>query len=314
MKLVILPPPRSAFCTIAAVLLMTAFSGIGRPIMRYHGGKWRLAPWIIKHFPSHVRYVEPYGGGGSVLIRKAASDCEVYNDLDGEIVNVFRVLRDPILSEQLRRVCTLTPYSKAEHKLSYLDSGDPVEQARRTLFRAYSSYSGASKRMTGMRPSLGARGNRPELDWRGWPSNVPAFCNRLSTVQIDCCDALGLIRKYDRADTLFYVDPPYPHGTRTMVKSESHFHYAVEMSDDDHRRLATLLCSCVGAVVVSGYACELYDNELYPNWLRDEKGGVRANGAATRTEVLWSKPAGVRLPRPRMAVQSLFDSIEDSVA
>jgi DNA adenine methylase len=280
-----------------------------RPVMRYHGGKWRLAPWIISHFPPHTRYVEPYGGGASVLMRKPRADCEVYNDLDAEIVNVFRVLRDPSTAELLRRATTLTPYARAEHNLSYLPTDDPVEQARRTLFRAYSSYSGASKRMTGMRPTLGARGNRPELDWRGWPSNVALFCDRLSTVQIDCTDALALMLKYDRADTLFYVDPPYPHSTRTMVTNESHFHYAVEMTDDGHRDLAVLLCSLAGAVVLSGYACPLYDEELYPGWERKQKTGVRANGNADRTEVLWIKPAGVTAPAPRLSGQLDFREV-----
>lgn len=236
-------------------------------------------------------------------MRKSRCDCEVYNDIDAEIVNVFRVLRDPSTAELLRRATTLTPYAKAEHHLSYVPATDPVEQPRRTLFRAYSSYSGASKRMTGMRPTLGARGNRPELDWRGWPSNVALFCDRLSTVQIDCVDALDLIRKYDRADTLFYVDPPYPHSTRTMVRSESHFHYSVEMSDDDHRNLAGLLGSLAGAVVLSGYACSLYDRELYPDWERRERKGVRCNGAANRTEVLWIKPAGTQFDVPVSRIQ-----------
>jgi DNA adenine methylase len=239
-------------------------------------------------------------------MRKPRVECEVYNDLDGEIVNFFRVLRDPVLSEQLRRQVTLTPYARAEHRLSYVHSDDPVEQARRTAFRAYSSYSGASLRMTGMRPTLGSRGNRPELDWRGWPSHIPAFCDRLSTVQVECTDALVAIAKWDRDDTLIYADPPYPHSTRTMVRSQSHFHYAVELSDDDHRILAAALSACRSCVVISGYACPLYDDELYAGWERHE-WHARANGNADRTEVVWIKPAGVVMPSPRSVTQGFLE-------
>jgi DNA adenine methylase len=276
-----------------------------RPVLRYHGGKWRIAPWIIEHFPKHDRYLEPYGGGGSILMRKERVECEVYNDLDGEIVNFFRVLRDPNLSEQLRRAATLTPYARAEHRLSYVRSDDPVEQARRTAFRAYSSYSGASRRLTGMRPTLGHRGNRPELDWRGWPSHIPAFCDRLSTVQIECTDALVAIAKWDREDTLIYADPPYPHSTRTMVRTQSHYHYAIELTDDDHRELAAALAACRSTVIVSGYGCALYDQELYAGWERHTRR-ARANGKGDRMEVIWMKPAGVVLPAPASSVQGSF--------
>jgi DNA adenine methylase len=221
-------------------------------------------------------------------MRKESVDCEVYNDLDGELVNVFRVLRDPVLSEQLRVAATLTPYAREEYETSYVAALDAVEAARRTVFRAYASFGGCGQRRyrTGMRPALGGRGNRPELDWRGWPSQVAAFHERLSTVHIEQCDALKLLRKYDRADTLFFVDPPYPHSTRSMVQTASHFHYAVEMSDDDHRALAEQLHSMVGMVVVAGYGCSLYDVELFADWTRTTRP-ARANGGKPRTEVLW---------------------------
>lgn len=269
-----------------------------------------MAPWIIKQFPPHTRYVEPYGGGASVLMRKEPVDCEVYNDLDAELVNVFRVLRDPVMAEHLRIATTLTPYARDEYELSYTESDDPVEQARRTIFRAYASFGGTGQRRyrTGMRPAMGGRGNRPELDWRGWPATVPALCDRLSAVHIEHVDALELIVKYDRRDTLFYVDPPYPHSTRSMVLDASHMHYRHEMSDDDHAELASVLARCDGAVVVSGYACPLYDDDLYAGWERREKH-ARANGGAARLEVVWIKPSGEQRAAPRAHVQSsLFEA------
>src|SRR5690606_6837914 len=97
-----------------------------RPIIRYHGGKWRIAPWIISHFPEHRVYVEPFGGGGSVLLRKPRSYAEVYNDLDGEIVNLFRVARD--CGDELIRSVELTPFARDEFMLAYEETEDPIEQ------------------------------------------------------------------------------------------------------------------------------------------------------------------------------------------
>jgi len=108
-----------------------------RPVLRYHGGKWRLASWIISHFPPHRVYVEPFGGAASVLLRKPRSYAEVYNDMDGEIVNVFRVLRDPARARELERVLRLTPFAREEFELSYIRDEDPIEQARRTIVRAF---------------------------------------------------------------------------------------------------------------------------------------------------------------------------------
>lgn len=102
---------------------------IKHPVIRYHGGKFRLAPWVIGHFPDHRCYVEPFGGAASVLMRKERSYAEVYNDLDSEVVNLFTVLRDAQLNEKLQLACKLTPYSRDEFKLASEPATDPVEKA-----------------------------------------------------------------------------------------------------------------------------------------------------------------------------------------
>lgn len=135
---------------------------VGRPVLRYHGGKWLLAPWIASHFPAHDVYVEPYGGGASVLMRKARSRAEVYNDLDEDVVNVFRVLRDEGQAERLREVLALTPYSRTEWKESFSTSDDPVERARRTFVRLYFSFATTSARRAAAPPSVLRRGVRAE--------------------------------------------------------------------------------------------------------------------------------------------------------
>ena len=110
---------------------------ITRPVLRYPGGKYQLAPWIVQHFPSHQVYVELYGGAGSVLMRKPRAMGEIYNDIDGDVLNVFQVLRDCCQAAELIRLLQLTPYSFSEYKASYEFTEDPVERARRTIFRSF---------------------------------------------------------------------------------------------------------------------------------------------------------------------------------
>ncbi|ENQ3933457.1 DNA adenine methylase, partial [Salmonella enterica subsp. enterica serovar Newport] len=126
---------------------------IRHPAVRYHGGKFRLASWIISHFPEHRCYVEPSGGGASVLLKKESSEAEVYNDLDGDVVNLFRVLRNPEASRALIDVCALTPYSRDEFLHAYSPTNNPVEQARRLIVRATMGFgsAGATKGKTGFR-------------------------------------------------------------------------------------------------------------------------------------------------------------------
>lgn len=264
-----------------------------RPVLRYHGGKWRLASWIISHFPAHRVYVEPFAGGASVLLRKPISHTEVYNDLDVDLVHLFSVLRDPAQAAELQRVCELTPYARAEFILSYQRSADPIERARRLLIRSWFGHGGSGTRRhrTGFRPALGRRGTNANHDWRGWIPQISTFTARLSSVVLEHRDAFALMGRYDGPDTLFYVDPPYPHSTRTSLNNGHKQHYRHEMTDDDHRRLGALLQELEASVVVSGYPCALYDRELFPDWERHEKH-ARADGGRDRTEVVWIKPAG----------------------
>lgn len=261
-----------------------------RPLVRYHGGKWRLAPWIIQHFPAHRVYVEPYGGGGSVLLRKPRSYGEVYNDLDEEVVNLFRVVRDS--GDELRRRIELTPFARPEFRQSYLRADCPIEQARRTVARAYMGFGSAavSGESTGFRPNSNRPGTTPAHDWRNYPDCLPAVIDRLRGVVIECRDALDVMQQHDSPHTLHYVDPPYVHETRSGKSrgTASRKAYRHEMSDDDHRRLAECLHGLQGTVILSGYRCDLYDH-LYAGWLRSDKAAY-ADGARSRTESLWLSP------------------------
>jgi DNA adenine methylase len=279
---------------------------VTRPVLRYHGGKWKLATWTISHFPAHRVYVEPFGGAASVLLRKDRSYAEIYNDLDGEIVNLFRVLRDPSQSLELIRVVRLTPYARTEFELSYLTDGNPIEQARRTLLRYAAGFASGAQLcyQTGFRNNVTRPHSTPADNWRDFPDAIPGIVERLRGVVIENRPALELIAQMDGEGTLFYLDPPYVYGTRNSRNAGKTYRH--EMDDDAHRDLAVLARSVRGMVVISGYPCELYDRELYSDWGRVERE-TRADGARERVEVLWLSPKTSDALQQRMP---LFDQQE----
>lgn len=250
-----------------------------RPVVRWHGGKWLLAPWITSYFPEHRVYVEPFGGGGSVLMRKDRSYAEVYNDIDGEIVNLFRVLRDD--GRKLLEQVELTPFSRVDFMESYEPTSDSVEQARRTVTRSYMGFgSNAHNKATGFRSNSNRSGTTPARDWRNYPDAIAAMIDRLRGVVIENRDAVEVMKAHDGKQTLHYVDPPYVPETRDKGADYRH-----EMTVEDHEQLASALNILDGMVVLSGYRSKLYD-ELFAGWERVERRAL-ADGAKERTECLW---------------------------
>lgn len=269
-----------------------------RPIIRYHGGKWKLSPWIISILPEHRIYVEPYGGAASVLLRKKRSYAEVYNDLDSEVVNLFRVARDR--GEELKKSLQLTPFARDEFLDAWMPSKDALEQARRTVIRAFMGFGssavtkdrsvnskGGGLAQTGFRSNSNRSGTTPAHDWANYPYTFDAIIERLTGVVIENRDALTIIQQHDSPETLFYIDPPYVQSTRDTGGD-----YRYEMDDDDHSELADLLNSVNGMVVLSGYPNDLY-NSLYKNWIKTERGAF-ADGARARTEVVWINEAAAQ--------------------
>ena len=257
-----------------------------RPPVKWHGGKHYLCHRIISFFPPHHTYVEPFGGGASVLLNKEPSKVEVYNDLDCRITRFFRVVRDQ--GEELRRRLTLTPYSEVEFNDCPQTATDDVEQARRDFVR--------------WRLSLGGRGDSFSFTLHrvrrgmadvvsGYLSMIdeqlPLITERLRTVEILMRPAIDVIRTWDSRDTLFYCDPPYVPTTRHESSRDV---YNCEMSEEDHRELADVLSSCAGRVVLSGYPSKLYD-KLYRAWrqVRFDIANHAAGGRskARKTEMLW---------------------------
>lgn len=268
-----------------------------RPLLRWHNGKWKLAPWILAHLPRHRCYVEPFGGAASVLMRKARAYAEIYNDLDDEVVGLFRVLRDPASAAELVRRLELTPFARTEFREAYELTEEPIERARRLIVRSYmgfgsNAHASAEKghRSTGFHANSNRSGTTPAQDWRNYPEALAALIDRLRGVIIENRDAREVMGKHDGPATLHYVDPPYVHDTRAQAnKYDLGWRmYRHELTDDDHAALLGFLDGLAGMVVLSGYAHPLYDARL-PHWRRVETQAM-ADGARARTEVLWINP------------------------
>lgn len=280
---------------------MTLASAPERPVLRYHGGKWLLAPWIIEHMPPHRVYVEPFGGAASVLMRKPRSYAEVYNDAWATVVNVFRVLRDETQACKLREALILTPFARDEFFATYHDETDsPVERARKTILRSFAGFGSAATNgdyLTGFRANSNRSGTTPAQDWVNYPAEIRAFVERMRGVVIENKPALEIIAQHDGAQTLFFCDPPYVHSTRNMRRGNAA--YAVEMTDADHEALAEALHAAAGMVMLSGYHSPLYDR-LFGDWHRVERA-AHGDGAVDRVEVLWmNAPACTKLKQPSL--------------
>lgn len=270
-----------------------------RPIMRYHGGKWRLADWIITQFPAHKVYVEPFGGAASVLMRKPRSHGEVYNDLDGDMVNVMRVLKDPGMRDALAEALTFTPYARHEFEKAWEIVDEPVERARRTFVRAEMGFgsAGATKGTTGFRIDSKRNYGTAMQIWARVPEGLRAFGLRLQGVLLENRPALQVMHDHDTSHTLFYVDPPYIHDTRKMGSAC----FRHEMDDEQHVEMLDTLLELDGMVILSGYPHPAYDERLI-GWQRIETKARMAagRGTGTRTEVLWISP---KVPRSGLLLE-----------
>jgi len=241
-------------------------------------------------------YVEPFAGGASVLLRKDRSYAEVYNDKWGEVVRVFRVLRDPVKSKELEQLLRLTPFARDEFNMADFENirtMPEMEAVRLTIFRSFAGFGSAStngKFSTGFRANSNRSGTTPAHGWMNYPDHLATYVDRMRGVIIENKDAVDVIEQHDGQQTLFYVDPPYPHSTRNMQRGNAA--YECEMSDVDHRALAEVLHHVEGMVVISGYQCDLY-SDLYGDWKSDEIGHF-ADGARARTEAVWMNERAFR--------------------
>lgn len=273
---------------------------VKRPALRYYGGKFALADWIIGHFPKHDHYVEPCFGAGSVLLKKPAVKLETVNDLNGRVTNYFKVLRDR--GAELIRALDLTPWAVDEYKLSQISAEDSLEDARRFHLLCWMSINGGPT-ATGFRcqNSLKSRYASPPSDLVD--HDLHAIIKRLKNVQVLNEDALKMLTRYEGVfDVLIYFDPPYLPEKRGNKNGYSDH----EVSEDFHIQASELLLKVPGHVVVSGYESELY-NDLYEGFTQVKTEG-RTNSGASKTECLYIAPQtaeALKLPTQPLLLAAL---------
>lgn len=263
-----------------------------RSPLRYPGGKATLAEWIIGHMPRHEVYVEPFFGGGSVFFAKPRSTVEVVNDLDGDVANLFEMIRDR--PAEIARAVELTPYARVEFELSYEAVEDPIERARRFCVRVWMAHGGKLGSRSGFRNGWAGgnaydrRGGSANV-WLGIPDRIRAAADRLAGVAVECRPALDVLAAWPYPDVLIYADPPYmPDALPGKLRAR---YYRHEMTTAEHVELLEALNAHPGPVLLSGYDTDLYRTEL-ATWQRLERA-TKAYMNVDRTECLWLNPIAV---------------------
>jgi len=255
----------------------------------WYGGKFSHLEWLLPLLPACHHYCEPFAGSAAILLNRDPSPIETYNDLDGEVVNFFRVLRDN--KQKLVEAIGLTPFSREEFAIACkLDETLPdCERARRFYVRARQVRTGLAQTASLGRWANCMNTSRQGMSgvisrWLGAVEALPEIAARLMRVQIENRPAIDVINLYDSRETLFYCDPPYIHVTRGDSKAYGH-----EMTDEQHSHLAVILNSVKGKVAISNYDCELMD-KLYPSpkWKKSRSPERTIHSTkGKRSEVLW---------------------------
>lgn len=256
----------------------------------YYGGKFSHLDSILPLLPEEDHYVEAFSGSGAILLNREPAQVETLNDLDGSIINFFRVLRES--PEELLYQVEQTPHSRSEYELALEDDPDlsNLERARRFYVRVRQSRNGEPD------PSPGQWSYNRKHTARGISKATNRYysriqdlfevADRLKEVQIENLPAIDVIERYDTPDTLHYLDPPYVHESREHTRG-----YVHEMTADDHRELAEVIMDCEGKVAVSGYNSSLY-RELFSDWYHTTLGEKSLSSSpgegSSRTEVLWT--------------------------
>jgi len=253
----------------------------------WYGGKFSHLDFLLPLLPKTHHYCEPFGGSAAVLLNREPSPVETYNDLEGEDVNFFRVLREH--TNELIKMIALTPFSREELEIACRNEPDlsPIERARRFYVRARQVRTGLAQKASPGRWAYCVKTSRRGMAgavsrWLGGIEALEYIAMRLLRVQIENRPAIEVIKRYDSPDTLFYCDPPYPHESRGDSNA-----YFYEMTNEEHEELVEVLHSVKGKVVLSGYHCELLDR-LYSDWYCVEEGKKIIHSVKThREEVVW---------------------------
>jgi DNA adenine methylase len=254
----------------------------------WYGGKYSHLEWLLPLLPAAHHYCEPFAGSAAVLLNRPPSPVETYNDIDGEVVNFFKVLRE--CPDELTRAIALTPFSREEFHNAINGTTEtmaPLERARRFFVLARQTRTGLAQTATLGRWANCKNSSRSGMSgvvsrWLGGVAGLDEISQRLLRVQIENRPAIDIIRLYDGPETLFYCDPPYLHDTRGDDSA-----YGYEMIDSEHVELSKKLRQCVGKVAISGYRNDLMDH-LYKDWRRFDAPAKQAHSIKKlRSECLW---------------------------
>lgn len=254
----------------------------------WYGGKFSHLDFLLPLLPDDAtHFCDVYGGSAAVILNAGPYPVETYNDLDSDLVNFFRTLRERC--DELVHAIRLTPFSREELEIACTPEPglDDVERARRFFIRAKQTRTGLAQKSSSGRwahcvltSRNGMSGSVSRL--LGSVDRLDEISARLSRIQVEHASALDVIARYDTKETLFYVDPPYVHSTRGDRSA-----YGNEMSDGDHEELAALLRNVKGRVLLSGYRSEMYDR-LYAGWRRvDAKEKLCHSVRKKRQESAW---------------------------
>jgi DNA adenine methylase len=240
---------------------------------------------LLPLLSEHKIYVEPFGGGGSILMAKEPSSVEVYNDLDKGLVTLFRVIRDPEKFGRFYHLAINTPYDREEWRACR-----DWEKYSDEVVRAWAFFVSVRQNFAGLRTSWGRtitsshRGMAESASsWMAIMEMLPEIHHRLMMVQVENKDFRAILREYDTQETLFYCDPPYIPETRRDGK------YEHEMTADDHKELVKILLGLKSKVVLSRYAHDIYEPLEKAGWERKDwethcivAGGTRATKKRVR--------------------------------
>ncbi|HBU81738.1 MAG TPA: DNA adenine methylase [Paenibacillus sp.] len=258
-------------------------------ILHYPGSKWSMADWIISHMPPHKTYLEPFFGSGAVLFNKSTSALETINDIDGDVVNLFKVIRER--PEELSWAVEWTPYSRDEYYWSYETVTDDLERARRFLVRTWQAIGAKTSDRTGWRSNIQYDKAPHKIwpkQWQNVPDEIMRCCGRLKDVQIENQNAIQLLTRYKYSDVLVYADPPYLLETRSSRMYRHEIAERDETDEEAHMKLIDALDEHPGPVLLSGYNHPMY-NERLKHWHREERASTADRGKP-RIEVLWINP------------------------
>lgn len=250
-------------------------------VLKYPGSKWNIAGQLVNMIPEHHSYVEPFFGSGAVLFNKQVSDIETINDLDGDVVNVFKCIQED--SEKLARLVMTTPYSRAVYDESYKDTEkeEPFEKACRFLIRCWMGHGfRTNNHKVGWKNDVQGRERMYAMwNWYRLPLWIVDIAERLRCVQVENRPAIEVIQRFDFENVFMYLDPPY------LLKTRHQKQYMFEMTDDDHEQLLHTILHSKAKIMISGYESNMY-NDYLKNWNKKTFASCAEHGG-NRKEVIW---------------------------